>query len=112
MNITPSIIIVKQGDYGPDATLAFTLTDPDNTITSLTGYTITLLVWQDVTAPIINSVCVFDSGMTFHYVPTVNDFPAPGAAAQTYQYEIEFGKVGGRLSTVTGTLIIKPSPTH
>ena len=107
--MSSSMITVKQGDYGPDATLAFTLTDPNSVITSLSGKTISLLVFNDPANPIINAACVFDSGMNFHYVPLVTDYISPGI----YTYEIEIdGIASGRLSGVSGTFIIQSSPTH
>ena len=104
-----SVLTVKQGDYGADATLAFTLVDPDGTITTLAGRTITLFVFTDPLNPAVSGTCTFDSGMRFHYVPLVTDFAAPGV----YSYEVEIdGIATGRLSGSTGTFIIEPSPTH
>ena len=101
-------ITVNQGDYGSDATLAFTLTDPDATIMTLSGYSIYLLVYSDPANPIINGTCVFDSGLTFHYVPVLADFAKDG----NYKYEIEIDKLAGRLSGTSGNFVIQASPTH
>ncbi len=105
-----TIIKVKQGDNGTDAALAFTLTDPDGTITSLAGRSIYLLVFTVPDSPVLNKACVFDTGMTFHYVPGTTDFSfAPGL----YSYEIEINGIAtGKLSGSTGTFIMQPSPVH
>lgn len=104
-----STINVKQGDFGPDATLAFILTDPNGILTSLAGKTLVLNVWGDPASPIISATCVFDGGMQCHYIPAQNDFLDPGI----YQWELEIESVApGRLSGTTGKLIIWPSPIH
>jgi len=101
-----SPITVKQGDFGASATLAFTVIDPNNLITSLSGYTVYLLVWSDPANPIIKGLCALDSAMSCHYVPGASDYNLPGL----YSWELELE--GSRLSTETGIFIIKPSPTH
>ena len=107
--MSASTITVNQGDCGTLSTLAFTLTDPDNVITTLAGYNIYLLVYTDPVNPIINGACVFDQNMQFHYIPTVTDFQTPGS----YYWEIEIdGMAPNRLSGTSGQFIIRPSPTH
>ena len=102
-------ITVKQGDYGVSATLAFVVTDPDLTITTLAGYTVYLLVWgTDKANPIINGLCTFDSLLTCHYVPVAADFATSG----NYSWELECNAASDRLSTETGIFIITPSATH
>jgi len=101
------VIKINQNDYGPSATLSFRVTD--RIITSLAGYNIWLLVWgSDVLQPIVNGACVFDSGMTCHYVPAKTDFTTSG----NYLCELEFDGVGDRLSTIPMPLQVSPSPTH
>ena len=86
------------GDYGADSTLAFTLSDPDGTITSLSGRTITLVVFEDPAHPLFSGVCTFDTGMRFHYVPLITDYSASG------QYDYRINITGIATGKLTGSI--------
>jgi hypothetical protein len=101
-------VYIKQGSYGTDSTLACTLIDPDGDITSLAGRTILFQIWQDPANPAASFTCIFDSGMTFHYVPASIDFLMQ-AGNYFYQIVIE-GIATGRLPGMTGTCIVQPGP--
>ena len=86
------------GDYGADATLAFTLTDPDGTFTSLAARTINLVVFIDPAHPLFTGTCTFDTGMRFHYVPLITDYSQAG------QYEYRINISGIATGKLTGSI--------
>jgi len=104
-------ITVKQGDYGVDAIISITVTDPDGIITTLSGKTLRLLVWEDgkQSNPVLDVACVFDSLMTCHYVPAIGDLLLPPGLS--YRWELELDGTS-RLSSVDAAFIVKPSPIH
>jgi hypothetical protein len=102
-------ITVNQGDYGPMDTLALTVTDPDEIITSLAGLTIRLIVWDYPAVKVFDGLCVFDTDMTCHYIPIAADFAVPGI----YKWKLELTDGTGRLSTIEGgRFVINPCATH
>jgi hypothetical protein len=103
-------LTVSQNDKG--FYLSFTITDSAGTAYNLTGYTITLKVWEEgatgVTSLIVNGVCeiVVAASGTCRYLLTSTSFTAVN---NNYIAELELTKSGVIESTERFTIEVKES---
>ena len=103
-----SDLTVSKGDLG--FYLNFTVNESDGTPFVLTGYTITLKVWKEVSRPVIlfTGTCdaVVEASGTCRYLVVDGDLSTVG----DYKMELELTKVGVEVSTITYNLNIVESP--
>ena len=90
-------LTVAKGDFG--FYLNFTVQNSDGTAFNLTGYVVTINVWQDVPRPAAlftgNCPHVVAASGTCRYLVVTGDFPTKGA----YRLELELTQAGVNIST-------------
>jgi len=103
-----SDLTIKRGDHG--FFLEGTVSNDDGTVFALTGYTVSLQVWEEGRwrQPIVEGTCEVTSSTEgkWRYTVTSSDFLVAG----TYNAAIRATKTNGQETTNTYTVEVKESP--
>lgn len=102
-------LVTKRGNYGYDFT--FTVRKADNSVRTLTGYTVKFRVWdpEDEDTLLLNGTCTVTdaaNGICTYSVQS-GDFPTSGA----FSWDLELTASGIEENTDTGDLVVKSNPS-